>query len=92
MIGQATCAKSESWKPKLAEPRPDPWRLMLGVVQPPPWVFLAVPYHVSNDYLLKLVQDGQGIVLDRVRLARFKTLVSEDEQRLVESMLGAELE
>lgn len=91
VIGQITCARSDEWEGKLDEPKPATWALFLGVA-PPPLVFLAVPHHVEKGHLDRLVQGSRGIVLDRLRLARFRTAVAQDERTLVDEMLRAELD
>ena len=90
-VGQATCGKSDRWNAKIAEPRPEAWKGLLNVgVLPLP--FLAVPHHVEPPHLAKLVQDNGSVVLDRIRLARYRREVSEDELRIVDAVLsvGAE--
>ena len=82
LIGQVTCGISESWRSKMAEPAPGAWSKFLNV-QPDPLVFLAVPHHVEARQMQKLVQDSQGIVLDRIRLTQYKTDVSDAEDQLV---------
>lgn len=92
MIGQVTCARSNDWRAKVRQAHPEPWRLLLSVGYPKPWVFLAVPHHVAPDHLRKLVQDSEALVLDRIRLARFKDGVSTDERQLIESLVTSEID
>ncbi len=90
-VGQATCRKSDGWSAKMAEPKPETWRLMLnsGVL---PLAFLAVPHHVEPVHWAKLVQDGHGIVLDRIRLTRFHGAITGAEVSIVESVLSVGVE
>ena len=91
VIGQATCARSDDWEGKLDEPKPAAWSRFLSV-QPRPIVFLAVPHHVEQKHLNLLVQAERGIVLDRLRLSRFRRGVVDGEEALVQAVLDAELE
>jgi hypothetical protein len=90
-IGQVTCAKSERWDEKLCEPSASSWGDLLNVM-PSPLCFLAVPHHVEWGYLHKLVNDRQRIVIDRLRLAKFKGVVSPDETSLVRALLDLDPE
>jgi hypothetical protein len=90
-IGQVTCAKSDDWEQKLDEPKPATWGPLLGVV-PHPMVFLAVPHHVEEGYLEKLVSSQRGIVLDRLRLTMNMGEVAGDKRRLVRKMLTAKMD
>ena len=91
VIGQATCARSDDWIGKLDEPKPARWSQFLGVL-PHPMVFLAVPHHVEQNHLNFLVQAERGIVLDRLRLSRFRSAMVDGEEALVQAVLDAELE
>ena len=91
VIGQATCARSDDWEAKLGEPKPAGWSHFLGVL-PHPMVFLAVPHHVEENHLNLLVQAERGIVLDRLRLSRFRREVVDGEEALVQAVLDAELD
>jgi hypothetical protein len=91
ILGQVTCAKSDEWERKLDEPKPPAWAEFLGV-RPVPLVFLAVPHHVEAGHLGRLIQSERGIVLDRLRLTRFRRQPGEDERKLVQIVLDAELE
>jgi hypothetical protein len=90
-LGQATCGKSDGWSAKMAEPKPETWRLMLNSgIRPLP--FLAVPHHVESMQWAKLVQDRNGIVLDRVRLTRFHGDLTPAETSIIESVLSVGVE
>lgn len=91
IVGQATCAKSDEWEVKLDEPKAATWAKFLGVI-PHPLVFLAIPHHIEDQHLYRLVQGERGIVLDRLRLARFRQAIASDERELVDRMLNADLE
>lgn len=91
MLGQATCSKSEEWDKKLAEVPAVGWMKRLGV-QVRPWVFLAIPHHAESGFLAKLVQDRESIVLDRLRLVRYMSSVSEAERALARFVRGLDLE
>ena len=91
VIGQATCARSDYWMGKLDEPKPAGWSRFLGVL-PHPMVFLAVPHHVEQNHLNFLIQADRGIVLDRLRLSRFRREIVDGEEALVQAVLNAELE
>lgn len=90
-LGQATCGESDTWSKKMGEPSDETWRLMLkvGVM---PFVFLAVPHHVELHHLAKMVQDKKRLVLDRLRLARYREDVTAEETMIVDAVLevGAE--
>jgi hypothetical protein len=91
IVGQVTCARSDEWEGKLDEPKPATWARFLGV-SPNPLVFLAVPHHIERGHLDRLVQGDRGIVLDRLRLTRFKAVVAPSEHALVGEMLSADLD
>lgn len=91
VIGQATCARSDAWEGKLDEPKSAVWSHFLNVL-PHPMVFLAVPHHVEANHLNVLVQAERGIVLDRLRLSRFRSEIVSGEEALVEAVLEAELD
>lgn len=90
-IGQVTCGKSDTWKKKLAEPSSPSWKLYLNLLVEP-LGFLAVPHHVERQQLTKLVQDGNRMVLDRLRIVRFADGVSPLERELIRGVMhvGAE--
>jgi hypothetical protein len=91
MVGQATCAKSEAWDKKISEPPAPTWEKLLGVGLRPR-VFLAVPHHVGELMLEKLVSDRKNLVLDRLRLVRFKNGVSQREAGIIVALLAVEVE
>ena len=90
-IGQVTVGRSESWRTKIKEPSPATWALLTGT-RVPPMPFLAVPHHVERDMMAKLTVDGQAIVLDRLRLVRFKDGTSAEEQEVIQAVLQEEVE
>lgn len=90
-IGQVTVGKSERWRTKIKEPSPATWALLTGT-RVPPMPFLAVPHHVERDMMAKLTVDGQAIVLDRLRLVRFKEGTSAEEQEVIQAVLQEEVE
>jgi hypothetical protein len=87
-IGQVTCGKSDTWKGKLDEPKAPDWKLYLNILVGPQG-FLAVPHHVEAQHLTKLVQGGDRMVLDRIRLTRFSPGVSENELAIINAVLDA---
>lgn len=87
-VGQATCAKSEAWERKIVETGAPQWSSWLGAGVRPT-IFLAVPHHVESLHLRRLMQQSERIVLDRLRLARFKTTFSNDEKLLVNAAIEA---
>ena len=90
-IGQATVGRSETWPRKIKEPSPSSWTRRIGTrVRPLP--FLAVPHHVEQPMMEKLTVDGDAVVLDRLRLVRFKEGVDGDEQEVIRAVAGEEIE
>ena len=90
-IGQVTVGKSDSWRTKIKEPSPKTWACLTGTwVLPMP--FLAVPHHVERPMMEKLTYDGQAIVLDRLRLVRFKNRTSAEEQKVIQAVLQEDIE
>ena len=90
-LGQATVGRSDSWRTKIKEPSPATWALLTGT-RVPPMPFLAVPHHVERDMMAKLTIDGQAIVLDRLRLVRFKNRTSAEEQEVIQAVLQEDVE
>ena len=85
LLGQATCADSDSWLKKFREPSPQKWRELLGVlVTPTP--FLAIPHHAPSGYLSQLVQEADGILLDRLRLSLQGTQLLAEEAEIVDAL------
>lgn len=85
-IGQATVGKSESWRQKAMEPSKSwPTFLNSGV---PSVDFLGVPHHVEPRHLAWLVSETNRVVLDRLRLARFKDSVSPDEAAICDAVFA----
>ena len=90
-IGQVTVARSDSWDRKIKEPSPNSWARRIGTwVQPLP--FLAVPHHVERPMMEKLTEDGQAVVLDRLRLVRFKEEIEADEREIIQAVVGEDVE
>lgn len=88
LVGQATCARSEKWINKLKEPEPGKWAKWLDQRHGPSR-FLAVPHHVHKRVLNRLTDGGEGIVLDRLRLALCRHAVSKDEEKLIDHLRSA---
>lgn len=86
LVGQATCGQSDSWQQKLGEVETPAWQGRLGSVLPPQ-PFLAVPHHA--DYAHVLVLNQHTIVLDRLRLTRMLTGVSDDELQILDAVMSA---
>ena len=90
-IGQVTVGRSDSWRRKIKEPSPATWALLTGtLVKPMP--FLAVPHHVERPMMEKLTVDGQAVVLDRLRLVRFKRENDAEEREIIQAVLREEVE
>lgn len=88
-IGQATCAKSDEWVGKITETSEESWARILCIA-PPPQVFLAIPHHVEEIVVNKLLLDRRRVILDRPRLTRFLTDVGGSEQQLIEVLMNLE--
>jgi hypothetical protein len=84
-IGQATCGKSESWRGKALEGAPGSWSKFLNT-QIRPVRFLAIPHHAEPMHFAWLVQETDALVLDRLRLAMFKTSVTTGERQACETV------
>ena len=90
-IGQATVGRSDTWPRKIKEPSPSSWARRIGTrVRPLP--FLAVPHHVEQPTMVKLTDDADVMVLDRLRLVRFKEDVDGDEQDVIRAVAGEDVE
>ena len=90
-IGQVTVARSDSWDRKIKEPSPTPWARRLGT-RVPPMPFLAVPHHVERPMMEMLTEDGQAVVLDRLRLVRFKEEIKANELEIVRAVVREDVE
>lgn len=66
LLGQATCAKTDDWEDKVAEPGLD-WKTLLNMIVSP-LVFLAVPHHVDDTFVHKVMRKSGHMLLDRIRL------------------------
>lgn len=87
-IGQATCGKSDSWRRKIAEPKPPQWGKLMGSLVLP-LAYLAVPHHVEDDQLLHLTEGDGRLVLDRLRLCRHISGGASADDELVEAVKDA---
>jgi hypothetical protein len=87
-VGQATCGKSDTWDSKIMETSAPAWKGWLGTIVPP-LAFLAVPHHVEPSHLIRLVSGRERLVIDRLRLVRFKTDCSEAEKEIIRKVLEA---
>lgn len=90
-IGQVTCGKSETWKRKLGEPSSPDWKKYLNILVDPQG-FLALPHHVEDHQLTKLVHGGNRMVLDRLRLTRLSSGVSPEERAIIDAVVAAGVE
>ena len=90
-IGQVTVAKSDEWTQKIKEPDPGSWRGRLGT-RVPPMPFLAVPHHVERQTMEWLTGEGPAIVLDRLRLVRFKEEIKANELEIIRAVAKEEVE
>ena len=94
-IGQVTVGRSDSWLRKIREPSPAAWAQLVGINNRPV-PFLAVPHHVEQRMMDRLSTNGEGVVLDRLRLVKFKEendcaereIVRAVAQECVESLMG----
>ena len=89
-IGQATCTKSEHWQAKMGEPKRDRWRGLLSTIVRP-LRFLSVPHHVDRC-MMRYLAEGDGIVLDRLRLAAFRSSLLPGEEECVRTVLALRFE
>lgn len=85
-IGQATVGKSETWRQKAMEPS-NAWPVFLNA-NVPSIDFLVVPHHVEPRHLAWLVSETNRVVLDRLRLAKFKDSVHPDESAICDAVFG----
>ena len=90
-IGQVTVGRSDSWERKIKEPSPEQWKLFTGT-----WVlpsaFLAVPHHVERPTMEFLALKSDAVVLDRLRLVRFKDRIEADERDIIQAVIGEDVE
>ena len=90
-IGQVTVARSDEWGRKIKEPSPTPWARRIGtIIQPLP--FLAVPHHVEHPMMEWLTDEGPAVVLDRLRLVRFKEEIKANELEIIRAVAKEEVE
>ena len=90
-IGQVTVGRSDIWVQKIKEPSPLPWANLVGI-QNQPLPFLAVPHHVESPMMEKLGSDGDGVVLDRLRLAKFKCKTDSKERDIIRAVAQESVE
>ena len=90
-IGQVTVGRSDGWVRKIKEPSPEPWKRFIGSGIRPS-AFLAVPHHVERRMMELLTTKGDAIVLDRLRLVRFKNEIEADEREIIRAVVAAEVE
>ena len=90
-IGQVTVGRSDSWSTKIKEPSPSEWKIFIGT-RVPPSPFLAIPHHVERRTMDWLTSKCDAIVLDRLRLVRFKDEVEADEREIVRTVIGEDIE
>jgi hypothetical protein len=88
VVGQATCGKSEDWERKLAEPPAPLWEKYLGVLILPQ-VVLAVPHHAHVRHLFNLTESHGRLVLDRLRLVRYRSHLSASEEAVIACVADA---
>ena len=90
-IGQVTVSRSDSWNKKIKEPSPTLWARRIGtIIQPLP--FLAVPHHVERPMMEWLTDEGPAVVLDRLRLVRFKREIKANELEIIRAVVREEVE
>ncbi len=82
-IGQATVGRSDIWSKKINEPNPGRWAQFI-CIRNRPLPFLAVPHHVERQMMEKLAFDG--VVLDRIRLVRFKNENDREEREIIRAV------
>ena len=90
-IGQVTVGKSDSWSTKIKEPSPSEWKIFIGT-RIPPSAFLAVPHHVERRTMDWLTSKGDAVVLDRLRLVRFKDEIEADEREIIQAVIREDVE
>ena len=90
-IGQATVGKSDTWENKLGEPRPKPWADRMGTWTLP-LPFLAVPHHIERPMMERLAKSGEALVLDRLRLAKFRGEIGDEEREVIRAVAEREVE
>ncbi len=87
LVGQVTCAMSDTWGQKITEVKEPAWRLRLDT-QVPPQPFLAVPHQAEMRHLAKLVSENNRVVLDRLRLTAMLKTVSTAELNILAGIRG----
>lgn len=90
-LGQVTVGRSDSWENKAKDPAPEQWKLFTGTGLPPS-PFLAVPHHVERPTMELLTVKSGAVVLDRLRLVRFKDQIEPDEREIIRTVIRQEVE
>ena len=90
-LGQVTVGRSDGWVGKMKEPSPGPWARFVGI-RNSPTRFLAVPHHVERPMMEMLAQHGEGVVLDRLRLVRYKDRNDCTEREIIRTVAAQCLE
>lgn len=90
VIGQVTCATSDEWTSKFREPGISQWGKLLGLIHEPSR-FLALPYHVPSAQFELETERGEGVLLDRLRLAHTSVVLTAAEQQLVNEVTDEEV-
>ncbi len=81
LMGQVTCASSDSWKGKMNEPGVGLWAKLMG--EPlDPVVFLAVPHHVEGPTWGLLVEESRRVIIDRLRVVLGSDSPSAEERAI----------
>ena len=90
-IGQVTVGRSDSWEKKAKEPAPEQWKCFTGTwLLPSP--FLAVPHHVERQMMELLTSKSSAVVLDRLRLVRYRDRIEADEREIIQTVIGQDVE
>lgn len=90
-IGQVTVGRSDSWRSKFQEPSPCRWKSFAST-RISPSRFLAVPHHVERRMMELLTLEGGGVVLDRLRLVRYKRQNDNHEREIIQAVLREDVE
>lgn len=88
LLGQATCGRSDSWSAKMTQPKPEKWRRWFNEAHAPQR-FLALPHHVTSRALQHILEEGEGFVLDRLRLVLAKPTLSKPIREMTKVILSA---
>jgi hypothetical protein len=92
VVGQVTCAISNEWEKKAAEPKPPRWMKLLGDLCHPRR-FLAVPYHVEPLHFSRIIEGTDGTVLDRIRITKHAPAeITVEERDIIDAVHAAGIE